>query len=550
MLNIFVMLTFLGNLALGCFVYIKDRKSSLNRAFAVVSFSVAIWIFSAFMFWVSNVPLFWGRMMFVGPIILAGAFPYFIYVFPPANRPQRLVKKIVFFIPVLTFLITVPTNFIVQKIISPSREVIYGIGNAIFGIYFIIYMGCAFIMLVKKCMSAKGINRIQITYLLTGTLLSTIAGTTTNLVLPLLGTSQFNRLGPSFTIIFVALTAYAIVRHRLMDIDVVIKKTVIFSGLLGSLYAAVAAITFIARDLIGQHVIVSQNLATLISLSVLIIVFEPIKKILINLTENFLFQKEYNHQEIYDIMSRGIMDKVDLEELKATITKITADTMKLENAFIIEKDEFKNRTITDREKDAGISIPIFLNKEIYWILFLGEKKSGKIFTKEDKNTLESFSRDITKTITIAKYQMDSLRQENLKFVSMLVKDLAHEIFNPLTPLQHSVENLEGEEFLKIYEIYETYKNKYSKEDQAKFKEAMLALREATKSIKTNAQHIHLMIDTLNKMQKTDEKTIGPVDIKMFLKEVINILGMELDSFVQKDVAINQQSNPFRMTAQA
>jgi len=149
-----------------------------------------------------------------------------------------------------------------------------------------------------------------------------------------------------------------------MDIDVVIKKTVIFSGLLGSLYAAVAAITFIARDLIGQHVIVSQNLATLISLSVLIIVFEPIKKILINLTENFLFQKEYNHQEIYDIMSRGIMDKVDLEELKATITKITADTMKLENAFIIEKDEFKNRTITDREKDAGISIPIFLNKEI------------------------------------------------------------------------------------------------------------------------------------------------------------------------------------------
>ena len=239
-------------------------------------------------------------------------------------------------------------------------------------------------------------------------------------------------------------------------------------------------------------------------------------------------------------MTRGATGKVDLEELKNTITKVTADAMKLENAFMIEKDEFKNRATIDRQQKTGISIPIFLNNEIYWILFLGEKKSGKAFTKEDKNTLQSFSQNISLIIANAKLQMDAMRKKNLEFVSVLVKNLAHEIFNPLTPLQHSVEDLEGEEFLKLYEIYESYKDKYSKEDEAKFKEVILALREATKSIKTNAQHIQLIVDTLNKMQKGDEKTIGPIDIKMFFKEVISLLSTEVDSSMQKGVIVNPQ----------
>jgi len=526
-------------MALGYFVYIKDKENQVNKSFAIVSFSVAIWVFSAFMFWVSNVPLLWGRMMFVGPIILAGAFPYFIYVFPPTNLPLTFFKKIIFSIPVLVFLATVPTNFIVKEIISPSREVIYGIGNAIFGIYFLLYMGYGFITLVKKYMNTRGINRVQISYLLLGTFLSAVAGTVTNLLLPLLGTSRFNRLGPSFTIIFVAITAYAIIRHRLMDIEVIIKKTIVFAGLFAFIFGVFAAVTIILQNLLGRFVHISNWISFGISAIVLLFLHDAVKQILVNITETFLFQKEYDRQQILKEISKGMVGKLELEELREFIASALLEKMKLEKAVIIDKDELS-------QIKAAVSIPIYLKDELYWTLLLGEKKSGKLYTKEDENMLDALSHEVSIAIenainfqSLRESQMELMRQENLKFVSVLVKGLAHEIFNPLTPLIHRIEDLEGESFLKIYEVYENSKDKLAKDDKLKFKEAILALRDSTKSLKTNASHIHLIVDTLNKIEKGDDKTIGPVDIKTFLKEIVTIIGLEVDSSIQREVIVNQ-----------
>jgi hypothetical protein len=46
----------------------------------------------------------------------------------------------------------------------------------------------------------------------------------TNVLLPSLGTSRYSGMGPSSTVIMVGFTTYAIVKHRLMDINIVLKK--------------------------------------------------------------------------------------------------------------------------------------------------------------------------------------------------------------------------------------------------------------------------------------------------------------------------------------
>ena len=38
------------------------------------------------------------------------------------------------------------------------------------------------------------------------------------------GISRFNWLGPFFTVIMLGFTAYSIIKHRLMDINIVLKK--------------------------------------------------------------------------------------------------------------------------------------------------------------------------------------------------------------------------------------------------------------------------------------------------------------------------------------
>jgi hypothetical protein len=50
-----------------------------------------------------------------------------------------------------------------------------------------------------------------------------------NLVLPGMGNTQWIWLGPLFTIILIGSTAYAIVKHRLMDIRMIFNRAIVYS---------------------------------------------------------------------------------------------------------------------------------------------------------------------------------------------------------------------------------------------------------------------------------------------------------------------------------
>jgi len=83
--------------------------------------------------------------------------------------------------------------------------------------------------------------------------------------------------------------------------------------------------------------------------------------------------------------------------------------------------------------------------------------------------------------------------------------------------------------VELFQIYESEKSRLTPEIKRKFLKILQDFRSGTDSLKTNAQHIHLVIDTLSKMQKEDKESIGPLDFKMFLKDSRALIGMELHS---------------------
>jgi signal transduction histidine kinase len=191
-------------------------------------------------------------------------------------------------------------------------------------------------------------------------------------------------------------------------------------------------------------------------------------------------------------------------------------------------------------------VPFFSESELFGFLVLGQKSSKMMYSDSDFVTFDILSSQVSLALENAKHlqelkysQLELLRQENLKFVSVLVKGLAHEILNPLTPLMHRIEDLEGESLLKLYEVYEKNAQQLGEEESLKFKESLLGLRDSTKSLKNNAQHIHLIVDMLNKMQKGDETTIGPLDLKSFFKDVVPTLALEVEPHLQEGITVNQ-----------
>ena len=183
---------------------------------------------------------------------------------------------------------------------------------------------------------------------------------------------------------------------------------------------------------------------------------------------------------------------------------------------------------------------------LFGFLLVGPKPKKTLYAESDLIAFDILSSQVSLALENAKNfqelkrsQIELLRQENLKFVSVLVKGLAHEILNPLTPLMHRIEDLEGENLLKLYNVYEKNKDKFDSQDNAGFKEAFLELRQSTKSLKNNAEHIYLIINTLQQMQKGDETTIGPVDIKSFFKDIAATLPLEVEPPLQEGVTVSQ-----------
>lgn len=456
MLNAIVGLAAVINFTLGFLILLKGPEKLLSRIFSVFAAGVGLWCLAAYFFWVSPDALFFGRLMFVGPIIMAPTFLEFSLIFSDGGKTFNQKQFLLFCLPGIFFLVFSQTDFIVKQILYPQREVIYGIGNFVFGCYFNVYFLIAFCILGASWKKAKGRRRSQLLYLFLGIFLSSIIGVTTNLILPLLGTSLYNRIGPAGTVFFVGVVSYAILKHQLMDITVIIRKTLVFTGLFGTIIGIVAVLTTLAQNYLGQYLGMGATTRQILSVLVAILLFDPIRQLLINLTDKYLFQKKYDYHKLLKDASRGMSNIESLERLLGLVIHFVTMKMRVKNAGVLMReglsDQFHlvyqrgydkkhlsmtlyandplihylenhkeavdiervkeqvesashQRDQSDRAYDyeairermnelqANCCVPSFLGKELKNVLLLGEKKSGEYYSNEDLNLLYTLAQE-------------------------------------------------------------------------------------------------------------------------------------------------------------
>ncbi|PJB99502.1 MAG: hypothetical protein CO077_01340, partial [Candidatus Nealsonbacteria bacterium CG_4_9_14_0_8_um_filter_35_12] len=107
------------------------------------------------------------------------------------------------------------------------------------------------INLIRKYLQSKGTIRIQIEYVLAGALITAFVGTLTNLMLFSGGIFQYNWVGPSSAISLVILFAYAITKHHLFGIRVILTEILVIATGITLLVWAVTAEPFLLKILGG-----------------------------------------------------------------------------------------------------------------------------------------------------------------------------------------------------------------------------------------------------------------------------------------------------------
>ncbi len=183
--------------------------------------------------------------------------------------------------------------------------------------------------------------------------------------------------GSLFFLISFVIIAYAITRHQLLDIAVIIKKTLVFAGLLTFVFAVFSIATFILRDLLTIRFGLSSNWVNAVSIFLIVLGYDPIRKYLLDITDRYLFQKKYDYQKLLKDASRGISKIENLRHLFSLVVHFITLRMRVKNASILSREknqgEFRLSYARGHSKEL---IQYVINEDAELIRYLKKEKEA------------------------------------------------------------------------------------------------------------------------------------------------------------------------------
>src|SRR3989344_270922 len=232
----FILLVTVANLIFGSVVYLRNKKNLTNLLFFGVTLGVVFWSLSMVFFrGVSHIDIatLFSRILYFTAAIIPIVFLYFTFVFPNETFSFKGWQKYLLPVPfLLILLISLLPDVLIQETKFPSmgeREIVFNqFYHVIYALYIVGYFSWGYLNLLLKLISNKGVIRAQIIYIIIGTLVSTMIGVVTNLIMPFLGIFTLNWFGQIATVVMIASISYAILKLHLFNVKVIATEVLTF----------------------------------------------------------------------------------------------------------------------------------------------------------------------------------------------------------------------------------------------------------------------------------------------------------------------------------
>lgn len=385
----------------------NPRNSPVNRSVAVFSFFTAAFsLITALMYILASfgtdITLL-ARANWIGWLMIPAAMQFVYYLKDEQSRPARMAGYVLYPFWIIVLFVSVSTNLIESGTYSlipytdhsgPLAKPLRAIG--------IIQMAWVMYELFRYRRSASGLMRARLNYFTHGITIFAAGGMLIAGILPLVSGSSFEPgLGSYFGFPWVALTYYAISRHRLFDVRIVASRTLTIV-LLSLLFSAMHLGLFtLLRQAIGNA------LAILASLAIIGFLFfgTKLSRKVQHWTKRIILRRTDEYHTVLKESIKAIATKLDLDELLNFITDSMRKSLEVESVCLFLQaagGRFalrKGVDVHERITSAG-----FLDSAIIrWM-----QGSGKMVIREE---LEAISHDEASGLVIA-----SLREINVAAV--------------------------------------------------------------------------------------------------------------------------------------
>jgi len=468
-------------LALTCFslalFIFKISKNSLHRLWAYFNCSVGIWgagiCFAALSKTQTDAFMFW-RIAHSGGFFVSVLFYHVARNF--CNLKERWLLRFFYFEAIFFFCLNL--FGITGYEVRPTFGEIYYVKISSFiyifvTLFWFIPVIVGHVVLFRAHSSAVGKRRNQIKYLLLSMLIGFSGGA--QHFLPVYNVNIYP-YGNLLITVYTLLATYAIFRHKLLDIEVIIRRTIVFAGLLIAVVAAIASPVALVQIILGNALgIINPFVLMILGVATTIFIYRPVEKWLVNLTDKYLFQKPYDYHKVLKDAARGMSKIESLSHLLRLVLHFVTMKMRVENAIVLSFNReaqsyhvvaargFKsgaprialgedhplitllrarNDAVLINEGDKNVesndlryiqeelkqyhsqvAIPSFLGKDLKNILLIGEKKSGETYTTEDLSLLFTLAQE--SAIAIENARLYDQAVERSRELSAVNKELTN-----------------------------------------------------------------------------------------------------------------------------